>query len=79
MHATLVGFHPMSFEISDNLTASVQFTYSKVQATNQIAQVPMTAEPSAGPQWQIPVSKDSTGVHPSSSFILVESIAYLKS
>ena len=31
------------FEISDNLTASVQFTYSKVQALNQIAQVPMTA------------------------------------
>ena len=47
------------FEISDNLTASVQFTYSKVQALNQIAQVPMTAEPSAGPQWQIPISGES--------------------
>ncbi len=48
-----------SFDINDNLTASVQFTYSKTKALNQIAQVPMTAEPSAGPQWQIPISADS--------------------
>lgn len=53
------AYNYSSFDISDNLTASVQFTYTQVKATNQIAQVPMTAEPSAGPQWQIPISADS--------------------
>ena len=53
------AYNYSQFEISDNMTASVQFTYTQVQATNQIAQVPMTAEPSAGPQWQIPISADS--------------------
>ena len=53
------AYNYSSFDISDNVTASVQFTYTQVKATNMIAQVPMTAEPSAGPQWQIPYSADS--------------------
>ena len=53
------AYNYSQFDISDNMTASVQFTYTQVKATNQIAQVPMTVEPSAGPQWQIPISADS--------------------
>ena len=41
------------FEINDNLTAYVQFVYSKTKTVNQLAQVPMTATTSAGPQWQL--------------------------
>ena len=41
------------FDINDNLTAYVQFVYSKTKTVNQIAQVPMTATTSAGPQWQL--------------------------
>ena len=39
------------FDISDNLTAYVQFNYSKSKRDNQLAQVPMTALCSQGPQW----------------------------
>ena len=53
------AYNYSSFDISDNVTASVQFTYTQVKATNMIAQVPMTVEPSSGPQWQIPYSADS--------------------
>jgi iron complex outermembrane receptor protein len=41
------------FDISDNLMAYVQFNYTKSKRVNQLAQVPMTATTSAGPQWQL--------------------------
>ena len=41
------------FDINDNLKAYVQFVYSKTKTVNQLAQVPMTATTSAGPQWQL--------------------------
>jgi len=49
-----IGVYAYSdFEISDDLTAYVQFVYSKSRRDNQLAQVPMTATRSAGPQWQL--------------------------
>jgi len=41
------------FDISDDLMAYVQFNYTKSKRVNQLAQVPMTATTSAGPQWQL--------------------------
>ena len=41
------------FDISDSLMAYVQFNYTKSKRVNQLAQVPMTATTSAGPQWQL--------------------------
>ena len=49
-----IGVYAYSdFEISDELTAYVQFVYSKSKRDNQLAQVPMTAVPWAGPQWHL--------------------------
>ena len=41
------------FDFADDLTGYVQFVYSKSKRINQLAQVPMTATRSAGPQWQL--------------------------
>ncbi len=57
-----VGVYTYSdFEISDNLTAYVQFVYSKSERLNQLAQVPMTVASWAGPQWQINQGRGATG------------------
>ena len=49
-----IGLYAYSdFEISDDLTAYVQVVYSKSKRDNQLAQVPMTAVPWAGPQWHL--------------------------
>ena len=46
------------YDISDDLTAYVQFTYTKRQSVQQIAEVPLTVGVS-GPQWDIVTSADN--------------------
>ena len=49
-----VGVYQYSdFDFADDLRGYVQFVYSKSKRVNQLAQVPMTATRSAGPQWQL--------------------------
>lgn len=46
------------YDFTDALTLNISATYSKRKAKNQIAEVPMVALGSSGPQWEIPISGD---------------------
>ena len=48
------------FDVSDDLMLYVQFNYTKSKRVNQLAQVPMTAVPWAGPQWHLNNSRYAT-------------------
>jgi len=47
------------YDFTDRTTFNFTGTYTKRNATNQIAEVPMVALGSSGPQWEIPISGDN--------------------
>ncbi|MEZ7279718.1 TonB-dependent receptor domain-containing protein [Pseudoalteromonas sp. 68 DY56-GL68] len=51
-------FAKVNHEFSDELRGFIDFTYNQRKSVTQIAAVPLTAG-FAGPQWEIPFSKDS--------------------
>jgi iron complex outermembrane recepter protein len=53
------AFFRGTYDITDNVRGFAQLAYSKRQSETLIAEVPLTINVGAGPQWNIPISEDN--------------------